>query len=62
MCKLKMQRRGGKKNRGQVVLEYFLIFAAVIVLTVIGLTNYHKQVADAWKNFFNAAAQKMVAP
>ena len=62
MSKLKAQRQYEGKNRGQVVLEYFLIFAMVAILTIIGLTNFHEQVADAWKSFFNAAARKMVQP
>jgi len=62
MCKLKTMARNDNARKGQIVLEYFLIFALVALLTIVGLTTYHQQVADAWKNFFTAAAQKMVAP
>ena len=57
-----MREKIREAKQGQIVLEYFLLFAIVALLTIIGLTTFHEQVTDAWQTFFNAAANKMVDP
>lgn len=44
---------------GQVTLEYFILFAALALLTVIGVTTFHTDVKNAVQGFFNAAATEM---
>ncbi len=44
---------------GQVTLEYFILFAALALLTVIGVTTFHTDVKNAVQGFFNAAAKEM---
>jgi len=49
----------GQARRGQVVLEYFLVFAVVALLTLIGLTSFDDDIRNALGEFFNAAANKI---
>lgn len=41
---------------GQVTLEYFIIFAAVAAVTILGLTTFGTDIRTALGSFFNAAA------
>lgn len=47
---------------GQVVLEYFLLFAVIIVLTLVGLTTLDDDAATSLQGFFQSAAEKMATP
>ena len=49
-------------KRGQVVIEYFLLFAVIALVTVIGLgTTFHKSFRGALERFFAGAVEKMGA-
>lgn len=45
--------------RGQIVLEYFIIFAVVAALTLVALTTFDDDVRTSLEHFFTAAADKM---
>lgn len=47
------------KHPGQVTIEYFLLFAAVALLTVLGLTRFDVNVQQTVEDFVNAAASKI---
>ena len=53
-----MQRTG----RGQVTVEYFLLFAVVIALTVLGVTSFHTDIRTALEDFFTSLAKTMATP
>lgn len=50
------------RNRaaGQVTIEYFLLFAAVILITLIGLTTVDNDLAGTFETLFSTAASKIV--
>lgn len=43
-------------RRGQVVLEYLLLFAAVALVTVLGMTSFDNDIRTNLQGFFHAAA------
>ena len=45
--------------KGQVVLEYFILFAVVAALTLIGMTTFDDHVKAALERFVGAAAVQM---
>lgn len=47
------------RDRGQVTLEYFLLFLVVALVTLVSLTTFHKDVATTFENLFTKAASKM---
>ena len=47
--------------RGQIVVEYFILFAAVALVTMIGLTRFDDDVKAALANFFQTAADKVTS-
>ncbi len=47
------------RSRGQVTLEYFILFAVIAVLTVVSLTRVDDQVRAALTDFANAAAARV---
>ena len=53
MTHKKMQRKG------QVTLEYFLIFAVLAVLTIVSVATFDDAVKTALQDLFNAAANKI---
>ena len=44
---------------GQVVMEYFILFAVVGLLTLIGLTTFDDDIKTNLERFVNAAAAKI---
>ena len=44
---------------GQVTLEFFILFAVVALLTVIGLTTFNVDIRTALEELFNAAAREI---
>ena len=46
---------------GQVTLEYFLLFAALAIVTLIGLTNFDDRVKGSLGGWVNSAAANMAA-
>ena len=44
---------------GQVVLEYFILFAVVALLTLVALSNFDENVRQSVAGFFATAANKM---
>jgi len=52
-----MSMRAGRS--GQVTLEYFIIFAAVAAVTIVGLTAFGSNIRTALGGFFNAAATRI---
>ncbi len=48
--------------RGQVVLEYFILFTVVALLTVIGLTRVDDDVRDSLQGFFDSATHRIAQP
>ena len=45
-------------QRGQVTIEYFLLFTVVALLTVIGFTKFDVNLQAILENFVNAAASR----
>lgn len=48
-----------RSKTGQVTLEFFILFAVVALVTVIGLTAFHVDIRKVLEGFFNAAANRM---
>ena len=46
---------------GQVTVEYFILFAIVAEVTLLGLTTFDEDVRKTCTDFFNAAATDVVA-
>ena len=46
-------------RRGQVTIEYFLLFAAIVLVTLIGLTTVDNDVSTTFQNLFTDVAGKM---
>ena len=42
---------------GQVTIEYFLLFAAIALVTVLGLTQFDEQVGKTLRHFFTSATR-----
>ena len=42
---------------GQVTIEYFLLFAAIGLVSVIGLTQFDEQVVGTVQGFFRSATR-----
>ena len=49
-------------HRGQAVLEYLLLFAAVAAVTVIGVSVFDNNIRATLEGFFSAAANQMASP
>lgn len=47
------------RRSGQITLEYFIIFAAVAAVTILGLTGFGSNIRTTLEGFFNAAASKI---
>lgn len=43
-------------RKGQVIIEYFILFAVVAVLTVLGLTQFDDDLKTTLQDFYDAAA------
>lgn len=43
-------------RKGQVVIEYFILFAAIAVITIVSLTQFDDEIKNTVQGFFNAAA------
>lgn len=56
-----VQARRSLRRGGQATLEYFLLFAAVAALTIVGLTRFDEDVRATFEDLFQAAARK-IAP
>lgn len=48
-----------RKTRGQVTLEYCLIFAAVMAVVIAGLAAFSADIKGALEGFMNGAAAKI---
>ena len=46
-------------RRGQVTIEYFLLFAAIVLVTLIGLTTVDNDVSTTFQNLFTDVVGKM---
>ena len=46
-------------NKGQVTLEYFILFAAVAAAVIVGFQAFGADIASAIRDFFNAAANRI---
>lgn len=46
-------------RQGQVTIEYFLLLAAIVLVTLIGLTMVDNDVATTFKNLFTDVVGKM---
>ena len=46
-------------RRGQVTIEYFLLLAAIVLVTLIGLTTVDNDVSTTFQNLFTAVVGKM---
>lgn len=58
-----MHARWRWDRRGQVTLEYFLLFAVIALATVIGLgTTFHTDIQTSVQEMANAATQKLAGP
>ncbi|GEM_PF-6935729 len=50
------------RSRGQVTLEYFLIFSAVSAVTFLVLTTFDEQVRNNLASFYTDAANQLAKP
>lgn len=50
------------RRRGQVILEYFIIFAAIAVVTLIGVALFDDQIQSTLESFVGDAANNMATP
>ena len=46
-------------SKGQVVVEYFILFTVVSLLTLIGFTTFHNDLKKSLVGFVDAAAAKI---
>ena len=44
---------------GQITIEYFLLLAAIIVMTLVGVSTFHTDIAATFQKLFSSAAQHM---
>ncbi|MBI3319023.1 MAG: hypothetical protein HYZ89_00320 [Candidatus Omnitrophica bacterium] len=49
----------GKWLDGQVTIEYFILFAVMAMLTIVGLTSFQGGIKTSFQGFVNAAAEKL---
>ena len=47
------------RQMGQVTIEYFLLFAAIALVTIISLTRFDDRIARTVRDFFGSAARCM---
>jgi len=52
-------KRSASSAVAQVTLEYFILFAVVALVTVIGLTTFDDDIRTSLEGFVNAAANKI---
>ena len=43
---------------GQITIEYFLLLAVIVVVTLGGLLNYHTAIATAFQNLLTKVAEE----
>ena len=48
-----------RHEKGQVTVEYFIVFTVIALVTLIGLATFDNTVNDIVRDFFNAAAAKI---
>ena len=46
------------QKTGQITIEYFLLLAVIVVVTLGGLLKYHTDVATAFQNLLTQVAEK----
>lgn len=46
-------------THGQVTLEYFIIFAAIVGLTALALTTFDDDIKEAFEGFVMGAAEEI---
>ena len=51
-----------RHSPGQVTIEYFLIFAVVIAVTLLGATLFDDNMRSSLVGFFTELAKKMSTP
>lgn len=47
------------RQRGQVTIEYFLLLAVIVLVTLIGLTTVDNDVSATFQNLFTDVVEKM---
>jgi hypothetical protein len=47
------------REQGQVTLEYFILFTAIALVTLVGVATFDDTLNDLARDFFNAAAAKI---
>ena len=45
-----------RNRRGQIISEYFILFALIAALTLVGVTHFDQNVRNILEDFFEAAA------
>ena len=48
-----------RRDRGQITIEYFLLLAAIVLVTVVGVATFHTDIATTFQNLFSSAVQHM---
>lgn len=51
-----------EQSRGQVTIEYLLLFAVVIAVTLLGLTSFKDDIRASLEGLFDEAAKTMSTP
>ena len=49
-----------RTRAGQITIEYFLLFAAIILVTMIGLSTFHADVSGIFKSLFDPSNSRSV--
>ena len=55
----KYLKRLGEEQKGQVVMEYFILLCVLLALTIIGSSTFFKKVSHSTDSFSQTAYQKM---
>ena len=48
------------QRKGQAVVEYLLIFAALALITIVSLSAFYPKVKDTAENLFKEASERIV--
>ena len=49
-----------KSRTGQITMEYFLLFAAIILVTMIAFSAFHDDIAGTFKQLFDPSASRSI--
>ena len=56
---MNLNRYENSQSNGQILLEYFVLFAVVAMLTIIGLTRFDDEIRASLNRFIQAATNAL---